>query len=413
MDKEATEDIMALKDLSQLEKKVLSHIDEAEAIAFLQDLIRTKSISPPGDCREVAQVYADKLRADGIRAEILALEEIRTSALGYLGNGNGPTVALHAHIDTMPIQEPDQWNYEPFGGEVVDGRIYGRGSGDCKGSAAAQVIAALALKRANVELDGTLIVAGVADEERHGEAGTEWLREAGHLVPDMIVVGEQTENKICIGERGICWLELTVKGEGAHGAMPWNGVSAITGMARVIDALQKELMPRLASKKHPYLPPSSLNIGTIEGGEQTNIVPSSCTIRIDRRIHPDESYEGVRKQIEDVAQAALAGIAGISCEVRVFHTGGARVYTDPDAGFVKTMAGAARDLRGKDVKLTGYMQGSDARFYAEDGIPIVIFGPGDPKYGHAPNEHISVAELVEAAQICALTAMRALGLGDQ
>ena len=249
------------------EQALIDPIDTAEVVSFLQALIRARSDYPPGDTRAVISVVAEKLASVGIESRLLARRGQQVSLIAELsGNTTGPTLLFHAHADTVGAGNADAWTRDAFGGEVVDGNIYGRGAGDDKGSLAAQVMAAVALARAGVRLNGCLQLAAVADEESGGLFGTRWLRDSGQLQPDYLVVGEQTSNQVAIAERVACGIDLTVFGKSAHGATPWEGENAIMQAAQALSWLQVRLFPRLAQRTHPFLPPPSLNVGKISGG---------------------------------------------------------------------------------------------------------------------------------------------------
>lgn len=411
-------------EIKEIEVAILGKIDEQETVDFLKTLIQRPSFThrylgvdwsndqPLGDCREVAQVCASKLDEARIPYRILAAHEnLPNIAATIEGESEKPVLLFHAHMDTVPVGDVLAWKYDPFAGEMVDGVIYGRGAGDCKGSVAAQIMAAKAIVASGVNLGGTLLVAVVADEEAGGRRGTKWLHDCGYLQADFLIVGEQTKNQVAIAERSAVWVELVVHGKAAHGALPWEGDNAIVKMARLICLMQDELVLRLQEKVHAHLPHSSLNIGTIEGGIKPNMVPDVCRIKIDRRILHGESRETVLAEIREVLDEFSRSVEPISYQLNVLMDDSSMpVNTSASDDFVQIMQGAIRDVTGEERELTGYFQGSDARFFSKDGIPIAIFGPTDPVLGHSPNEHISVKELHEAAQILGLTAVRVLGI---
>ncbi len=247
--------------------RVLAAIDEAETVAFLQELIRCPTVNPPGDVRRAAAVCAAKLREAGFETEVVGPTPEQQNVVATLrGRGNGPRLAFNAHYDVVPTGEESGWRYPPFGGEIHDGRVYGRGAGDDKASVTAQVMAGVALARSGVPLAGALIVTEVADEETAGHLGAGFIVEHGYVEADYVIVGEQTRGEICIGERGMVAVGLTVYGATGHAATPWMGANAIEAMAQVIIALRTELWPRLAARTHPTLAASTATISLIEGG---------------------------------------------------------------------------------------------------------------------------------------------------
>ena len=399
--------------ITDVEQRVLNQIDGEEVIAFLQGLVRIRSTYPPGDCVEAAQFCAAKFQEAGIEYAIVADLPERPSVLATIpGQQERPQLAFNAHIDTVPIEDEDAWEHDPFGAEIVDGVLYGRGSGDDKSSVTAQVMAGVAIHRAGVQLDGTLVINPVADEESLSKHGAQWLHDTGQLRPDMIIVGEQTNNEVAIAERAINWVEIVIHGEAAHGAMPWNGTNAIIQMAGVIKFLEQEYFPVLATRTHAYLPSSTLNLGTISGGIKTNMVPETCRITLDRRIPPGETIDTIVDDLQELLERYSQEVEAINYEVKVLVTGSGRpMETDPNDPLVLQMQSVITDLSGETRPITGYNQGSDGRFFAEDGIPIIIFGPSHPDVGHSANEHVRVEQVVEATKIYALTALRALNAG--
>lgn len=396
--------------LTAVEQKLLNEIDSAEVASFLRGLVRIPSTYPPGNCIEAAGYCAALFAREGIEHRMVACLPERPSVLATLrGRRERPQLAFNAHIDTVPIENRAAWIYDPFGGEIVDGVLYGRGAGDDKGSVTAQVLAAVAIHRAGVTLDGTLIVNPVADEESLSTYGTEWLRETGQLRPDMLVIGEQTNNHVAIAERSINWLELVIHGEAAHGAMPWNGRNSILQTARVLQHLERHYSPVLARRTHPYLPASTLNVGTIEGGLKTNMVPELCRVTIDRRAIPGENIESITREMQELLDSYVREVEPLDYELNVLYSSGMPLETNPEALLVQQMQSAMRDLTGEVRPLSGYNQGSDGRLFAGDGIPIVIFGPSHPDVGHSANEYVRLEQVVEATKVYALTALRALG----
>ncbi len=395
--------------MTEREKEIINQVTSNEVVSLLQQLIRSRSDYPPGDTRAAISIVAQALNEEGIPFDIFSKEEEQPSLIAtFPFSSDGDTLAYHAHIDTVSAGERGEWSVDPFAGEIIDGAVYGRGAGDDKGSVAAQVMALIALARAGVRLRGTLQVAAVADEESGGEVGTRWLRDTGKLKPDFLVVGEQTNNHVAIAERVACGIALTVYGKSAHGAMPWQGDNAVTKMARVIVWLQEKLIDKLAEVKHPYLPPPTINISTIEAGRR-GFVPRRCKIHINRRLLPGETREEAMNQIRNVLDQYDQTVESLNYELFTSGDVAPNINTPPDDPFVRTADQALTDISGEQRTLTGYVQTSDGRWFAGDGFPIIIFGPSDPAVGHSPDECVSVEQLKEAAQFLTLLALRQLG----
>ena len=293
---------MSQMNISTLEKEVLTTIDRDEVVAFLQAIIQQRSDYPPGDCRAAVVVVTEKLSVAGIAFELFSREEHQPNLIASLGGDQGDQsgrtrLMYHSHIDTVPPGELEQWSVDPFGGEIKDGFIFGRGAGDDKGSVAAQVMALVALARAGLSLASSLRLVVVSDEEFGGLNGTHWLHNEGMLQTDALVVGEQTNNHVAIAERVACGIDLMVYGKSAHGATPWEGENAVLKAARALVWLQEKLFPQLGSRTHPYLPPPSLCVCKIVGGLQWGIVPEQCKVEMDRRLVPGETREMAMEEI--------------------------------------------------------------------------------------------------------------------
>jgi succinyl-diaminopimelate desuccinylase len=388
------------------EARVLETIREDEVSELLQALIQQRSDYPPGDCRGAIKVVQDRLAAANIDYEIHARQKHQPNLIArYPSACHQKRLMFHAHIDTVPAGERENWQFDPFGGKLVNGVIYGRGAGDDKGSVAVQVMAMVALARASASLSCCLQLAVVSDEESGALNGTHWLHTEGELETDALVVGEQTNNHIGVAERVACGIDLTVFGKAAHGAMPWAGDNAVMKAARVLAWLEQVYFPQLAEKSHPYLPPATLNIGRITGGLQWSIVPESCKMEMDRRLLPGETREEAMEELRETLDNYAATVEPL--EYKLFSTGevAANINTPPTHPLVQTATDALSVVCGEERQLTGYAQTSDGRWFTRDGIPIIIFGPSDPAVAHAADEWVSIGQLVEAARFLALLAL--------
>jgi succinyl-diaminopimelate desuccinylase len=209
-------------------RAVLAAIDPDETISFLRELVREPSVNPPGDVSEAAAVCEPPLVAAGFVVRTLAHEPGKPNIVAEWGAGNGPTLCFNAHLDVVPTGDESAWSHPPFAAEIADGRVYGRGAGDDKASVTAQVMGAIALARSGVPLRGRLVVTEVADEETSG-AGALHLVAEGDLRPEGVIVGEQTMNRVAIGEKGTAGVDIVVSGRTAHGALPWEGPTRSRG----------------------------------------------------------------------------------------------------------------------------------------------------------------------------------------
>jgi len=393
--------------LTTQEQSVLSSIREVELVCILQDLIRARSDYPPGNTRAAIAVVERELQRAGIACRRYARDPVRESLVAEIGAaGDEPLLLFHAHIDTVPAGDPTRWSFPPFEGLLSEDRVYGRGAGDDKGSVAVQLAAFLALAHSDVEKNRRIGLAIVADEESGGEEGTRWLHDAGFLKADALVVGEQTQNQVSVAERVTCGIDLIVYGKSAHGATPWDGENAVLKACRALAYLFDQLEPKLHARKHPYLPSPTLNLGRIEGGIQWNIVPEKCVAKMDRRLIPGETREAALQEMRLLLDRYAEDVEPLHYALHSEGDVAPNVDTDPDDPFVQMAQSSLSDLLGEARPLTGYVQTSDGRWFAGDGIPIIHFGPGDPALAHAANEYVPVQQLVEGAKFLALLGSR-------
>jgi succinyl-diaminopimelate desuccinylase len=392
-------------------RAVLAAIDPDETIAFLRDLVRAPSVNPPGDVAEAAAVCERPLVAAGFAVRTLAHAPGKPNLVAEWGAEDGPLLCFNAHLDVVPTGDESVWSHPAFAAEIAGGRVYGRGAGDDKASVTAQVMGAIALARSGVPMRGRLAVTEVADEETSG-AGALHLIAAAGLRPDGVIVGEQTLNRVAVGEKGTAGVEIVVTGRTAHGALPWEGANAIEGMARVITALGEELQPRLAERTHPYFMPSSASVNMIEGGVKANVVPDRCAIFVDRRLIPGEDPGATTAEIQTIAEAAIAGLPGTSVQVIPATDRFTATMSDPEGALARAMLAANRHL-GLSTELTGFSMASDGRHFAAAGYPTIIYGPGDPRLAHVPDEWVGIDEVLEATRAYALAALAYLSPGAE
>jgi len=374
---------------------------------LLGRLIAADSQTPPGDCRAAVRACAAWLDAERMTYEIVADDERLPNLIVRLGDARrGDELCWNAHLDTVRAGDREAWRTDPFKATFADGRVYGLGAANCKASAAAQLCAALALARARAPLRGELVLTLVADEESLGSRGTGHLIETGRVRPRYFLAGGPTGNRLIHSERGLLWAEVAVSGSAAHGAVPEEGRNAVVESARLMLELVETLGPALAERRGPEVPPSSLNVGVVRGGESPNMVPPSCSFVVDRRLVPGET--------PDAALAEIAELCGRSAARRGFEVtvSAARAVepyaADPDSRLSRAVCDACRYV-GLDPEVGQSIAISDARFVAHGGVEIVGFGPGDGRASHGPNESVPVAEARDAARVLALSAAALLG----
>jgi succinyl-diaminopimelate desuccinylase len=376
--------------------RIADAVDPTEVLSFARALIAARSENPGGTEDAAAAVAADILSGLGAEPRTIRSEAGRPSVLAALGSGDGPTLAWNGHLDTVPAGSPDTWSVDPFAGEVVDGRLVGRGACDMKGPVAAALAAAAALRRLDAPLGGTLTFHLVADEEHSGVHGTRVLLEAGLLREDMAIVGEPSELALGLAERGGAWVMATAHGRAAHGSQPHRGVNAITSMARFLLRLP-EVLPDL---EHPLCGRPTVNAALIEGGSAPNVVPDRCTLDIDRRIVPGErDPAAVLAPFLALAEGLRSADPAVDIRAEIYDWIEAS-ETPADAAVADAIRRAGEAELGVQPADAGFTGITDARFYINDAsIPTVIFGPGSLSVAHTADESIDLDELVTGARI--------------
>lgn len=382
---------------------------KGEITEFLAELVKAKSVNPPGDTRDVIEVIKRKLSESGLKIKMMSVDEDKPSIVARF-ESTRPKKKLellyNSHVDTVPTGEMEKWKHDPFGADLEHDKMYGRGIADAKGSVAGMVIAAKALVESGIELSGTLVINPVSDEEVGGFKGAKYILDSGEIHPDYVVVGEITSNRIAIAEKGIVWYKITTEGRTAHASTPWDGVNAINKMISLLNVIDDRIGTLIKQRKHPLTPPPSLNIGMISGGVKTNVVADKCEATIDRRILPNETIEGATQELQEAIDVMKKLDPEFKAKMEILLTG-SPIETSPDSHIVKMAQEVCRS-RGISTEPVGYLQASDGRFYAEKGIPTILLGPGLAELAHAPDEWINIEEVIEATRIYTLLAAKVL-----
>ena len=366
-----------------------------QLVALLADLIAIRSTFPPGDTTAIAAHCAAFLAGLGYRVGRLARRAGVENVTASMGNGR-PALVFNAHADTVDVGERSAWRTDPWKATLVNGRVHGLGACNCKGSMAVHLWLAREIAQCGGPQRGEVVFTFVGDEENLGPNGFAYLRESRAVVPDTLVVAAPTRDRLVLEERGVMWVRVTARGRAAHAGAPHIGDSAILRMHRIIGALQRDLVPLVAARRSASGQQSTLSIGRFRGGENTNVVPDLCAIEIDRRILPEEDFAGALDELKRAAAAAGEPAELVAVEL-VTGTPGFRA---PENGAgVRAFSGAILEITGRAPERLNVVGASDARYFARDGIEIIVFGPGDGADSHVPNEHVSLDEMVDAALI--------------
>jgi succinyl-diaminopimelate desuccinylase len=388
----------------------------AREVEFLKALVRVPSDNPPGDCVRHAQEAAKLYEALGFKVERHPVPRNICAQHGMIsvtnlivrerfGTGRGPTVALNAHGDVVP--PGTGWTVDPYGGIEKDGAIYGRGAAVSKSDFATFGFALLALKAAPAGLDGTVELHLTYDEETGGFVGPYWLLEEGLTKPDF-AISAGFAYSIVTAHNGCLHLEVTVRGQQAHAAMPETGADALEAATAVLHALYGERR-RIAERTSGVAGIGSpkLTIGVIHGGINTNVVPGEVVMKVDRRIIPEENGEEVEIGLKALIEKAAAGQPGISVEVkRIILAVPMKPAPGVDTLVAVLKANAERELEA-EIEVKGVPLYTDARLYSEKGIPTVLYGAGPRTLlearGHAADEHVQLSDLKAATKVIAAT----------
>lgn len=374
---------------------------------ILSDLIAIPSSFPPGDTSAIAAYAAHRLRAAGYAVQVLDRDRPEiANVVAKLGSGS-PSLVFNAHADTVGIGERSLWETDPLVATLIDGRVHGLGAGNCKGSMAAQLWLAEQVARRGGPTTGEIVFTFCGDEENLGPDGALFLREIGAVKPDMLVVGTQTENQLITAERGVMWVELTARGKSAHAGNPTEGDNAILRLMRVASHIDAEMTRRLADRKVGDQQ-STMNIGIFRGGENTNVVPNFARLEIDRRLLPEEKITDAFAEIEQLVKAHPEA-EHLSCRL-LTGTNGFRA--PHDGPLVSALTAAIATVTGAPARFLKDTGASDGRYFADDGIEIVNFGPGAGWQGHRANEFVPLEELVAATAILEGLVGRLLGYRD-
>lgn len=375
-------------------------LSRAGVVEVLADLVRIPSVNPSlvpdegtGETR-IAEFTRDWLAARGVDAWIEEAAPGRPNAVARVGDGDGPRLALCAHLDTVGTTGME---IPPFDPKLEGNRLYGRGAYDMKGSAAAILCAAAALHRTGYP--GELWVALVADEEHASLGARDFVRR--HPTGGCILT-EPSEGLLVLGHKGFVWLDLETRGRAAHGSRWDLGVSAVARMGRIISALERFDAETLRARTHPLVGPASLHCALVHGGTGYSTYAPACRLGVERRTLPGETTEQVVDEIRRVVRET-----GVEAEVRV-ALDRSPFTCEPDAPIAACVREAARAVTGRAPGDAGVAYWMDAAIFAEAGVPTVNYGPAGAG-AHAAVEWVDVDSVVTCARVLVEAARRFCG----
>ena len=398
-----------------------------DLVALTQELVRIPTVNPPGEAyTDCAEALGRRLAARGFEVSYHRAEGVvadsprypRTNVVARIeGKRPGPCVHFNGHIDVVPAGLG--WSFDPFGGDLRDGRIYGRGTCDMKGGLAAAVIAVEALLEAEPDWPGAIEVSGTVDEESGGYGGVGYLAERGFFsrprVDHVIIPEPLNVDRVCLGHRGVWWAEIETLGRTAHGSMPFLGDCAVRHMAAFLARVESELYPRLAAKRTdmPVVPEgarqSTLNLNALHGGLPEDfdglpspMVPDSCRLVIDRRFLIEEDLAEVKREVVDILEALKAGRPGFDYRLREVMTF-LPTMTEADSPVVRAISAGIETVLGRPAQPVVSPGTYDQKHVVRIGHlkDCIAYGPGILDLAHQPDEYIVVADMVASAKVMA------------
>lgn len=373
-----------------------------EIITLLQELVRAPSVNPPGDELQSAIVLSNWLTARGIQVELIPVEPGRSNLLARVpGASNVPALAFCGHLDTVPIGS-QVWRHEPFAGEILQGRMYGRGTSDMKGGLAAMAGALAMLAQDKGSLPRDVLLLGMVGEEVDCSGVRAFVAQGVFDTVGAIVIGEPTALEIGVAHKGALWLNVTVNGQSAHGSMPSLGSNAILNTAKFLNALERL---DFGVEPHPLLGMPTVSPDQIEGGSAPNVVPDRCSVTIDVRTVPPLQHEDVRGSIHQLVLEATAADRGASSSTHILLDR-APLDTAPSSPVVRAALDVLADLSGEHQPkgLSYFTDGSIITLSYK--IPTIIWGPGEPGQAHRADESILLESVLDAAKAYARLALR-------
>ncbi|MFQ5533588.1 MAG: ArgE/DapE family deacylase [Sphingomonadales bacterium] len=405
-----------------VERKIIDFIDSRRSAetGFLAELVKVPSDNPAGDCTKHAERAAELLEGLGLEVERHPVPKETVEAQGMISAtnlvvrrkfGDGPVIALNAHGDVVPPGEG--WSVDPYGAEIRDGWMYGRGVAVSKSDFATYIFALLALEDAGAPLNGAVEVHLTYDEEAGGDIGPKWLLDQGITKPDYSI-GAGFSYGVVTAHNGCLHLEVEVNGRSAHAALPDTGFDALEAANGIMATLYAE---RRTYRDRPSATPGigapQMTIGLISGGINTNVVPDKVAFRLDRRIVPEEDLGAVEARVRDVVERAAAEFEGISVTVRRILLAEPLPRLPGAERLSEALCRRAGEVFGCEVEPKGVPLYTDARHYTAAGIPTVLYGAGprtiEEANAHRADERLPLDDLYGATKVVALTLLDILG----
>ena len=401
-----------------------------DLILLTQNLIRIPTLNPPGEnYRDICEFLNKRLTKHGFNTEMVRAYDTPGDSDKYPrwnlvarreGTGSGECVHFNSHIDVVEVGSG--WTQDPFGGALVDGKIYGRGACDMKGGLAASIIAVESFIHTNPDFQGAIEISATGDEESGGYGGVAYLAEKGFFDPKrvqhVIIPEPLNKDRVCLGHRGGWWAEIETFGEIAHGSMPFLGDCAVRHMGAVIDKFETQLYPAMAARRTdmPVVPDgarsSTMNINSIHGGQAeqaddftglpAHCVPDSCRIVIDRRFLVEETLDDVRDEVESLLNELKVERPNFEYDMREINSV-LPSMTDREAPIAASVAKQIEIVMGKPAEFVASPGTYDQKHIDRIGTlkNCVAYGPGILELAHKPDEYVGVEDMMDSVQVMA------------
>lgn len=406
--------------LSSVEQAVLARIDDAQLIAWVQELTRIPSVWRPergeGELAAARWVEA-RCREIGLETYFTEVVPGRPNVIARHQMSDGPTLMFEGHTDVVTEGDPAAWSDPPFSATIRNGRIYGRGANDMKAGVVCALLATKAIVASGVKLNGAILLGLVCDEEGQMIGIKHFVEQGWADGVDAAIICEPEENHLCICQKGVMWLHIVIQGRMAHGAMPLTGSNSAYPMARFLCLVQELEGQEIATHgRHPYLGQPSITPTILgsplrgHGEPQNNVMPGATETILDCRLVPGQEPAALARQVETLVKTVTATDPHLTSSFQVLEV---RHPTQTDANhpLVTTLAAVYQDLTGQPPIYGGVPGSTDGTIlHARKGIPIVTCGPGDIHIPHHIDEWVSIEEIKVAVRMYVVTAMRYLGL---
>ena len=390
-----------------------------ELIKLVSDLIKIPSENPTGNVEEITKFISEYLTEGKIKYDIIRSSEEFPNIVAKFGNDEGKTIILNGHADVVPVGDLNKWDFDPFSGEITDTRILGRGTSDMKAGLAGIMFATRLLSEENAKLKGKIILHIVPDEETGGDMGTKWLLENGYdFNADACLVAEPTSySNVEVGQTGSLWIKIKSYGISAHGSIGnYVGENAITKLMKILSEVEKlvEIKGIYDESQLQVLKDSktiakgalkaegvenvidhvAVNIGTINGGIKTNMVPDYCESAIDVRMPIGVKAQDIEKKFMEIMEKLE--IENVDYE---FNWNSEANFTDVNKDIVKSAVANAERIWEKEVLPAYQWASSDARYYRYRDIPTIQYGPANTEGIHSYNETVDIEDGINSTKV--------------